>query len=204
MHKKSWKVPPEPKGASYPGCQGTTFCVTRPRSIFGSKIDLFFFRYLKKVKICQFYGMLFGIEIEIMQPIAHFGNWPFNDIFFISRPFWGLIWIQVDTFWIQVIQMDRAWNSDQFTFLKFENPSTGSKVIGHLSWTLFVKISKFLAETIFRNKSNIVKSAKNYNCLPKILTPWPEVQKVRPRGHMWPGRYKNIDAWQAGRAKIHG
>ena len=32
---------------------------------------------------------------------------------------------------IQVISMDRAWNSDQFTFLKFENPSTGSKVIGH-------------------------------------------------------------------------
>ena len=30
---------------------------------------------------------------------------------------------------IQVI--DRAQNSDQFTFFKFENPSTGSKVIGH-------------------------------------------------------------------------
>ena len=32
---------------------------------------------------------------------------------------------------IQVISMDRARNSDQFTFLKFENPSTGSKVISH-------------------------------------------------------------------------
>ena len=72
---------------------------------------------------------------------------------------------------IQVVPMDRARNSDQFTLLKFENPSTGSKVIGHLSWTLLVQISKFLAETIFKNKSNIVKSAINYNFLAKNLDP---------------------------------
>ena len=33
--------------------------------------------------------------------------------------------------------------------------------------------------------------------------PTAEVQKVRPHGHMWPGRYKNIVVWQAGTAKIH-
>ena len=35
--------------------------------------------------------------------------------------------------------MDRAQNSEWFTFLKFENPSSGSKVIGHQSLVLFVK-----------------------------------------------------------------
>ena len=39
--------------------------------------------------------------------------------------------------------MDRARNSDQFTFLKFENPSTGSKVRSHQSWALFVQKSIF-------------------------------------------------------------
>ena len=38
----------------------------------------------------------------------------------------------------QVISMDRDRNSDQFTFLKFENLLTGSKVISHQSWPLFV------------------------------------------------------------------
>merc|ERR1711867_203720 len=46
---------------------------------------------------------------------------------------------------IQVmILMDRARNSDQFTFLKFENPSTDSKVRSHQSWALFVQKSIFL------------------------------------------------------------
>ena len=35
--------------------------------------------------------------------------------------------------------MDRAWNFKCFTFLKFENLSSGSKVIGHQSFVLFVK-----------------------------------------------------------------
>ena len=48
-----------------------------------------------------------------------------------------------DPTWIQVISMDRAQNSDQFTFLKFENPSTGSKVISHQSWPLFVQKTNF-------------------------------------------------------------
>ena len=69
---------------------------------------------------------------------------------------------------IQVISMDRAWNSDHFTFLKFENPSTGSKVISHQSFALFVQKSKFLADSIFKNKSNIVKLAKNYDFWAKI------------------------------------
>ena len=43
-----------------------------------------------------------------------------------------------------MIPMDRARNSDQFTFLKFENPSTGSKVRSHQSWALFVIKSIFL------------------------------------------------------------
>ena len=118
---------------------------------FWLKINLFIFQYWKKVKICQFYGMLFGIEIQIMQPIAHFGNWPFNEIFFVSRPLWGLIWIQVDTFWIQVIQMDRAWNSDQFNF-----------------WSLKIKVGYFLSK-----KTNFwpIPSSKirvNLSYLPKI------------------------------------
>ena len=75
--------------------------------------------------------------------------------FFVSRPFWGLIWIQVDTFWIQVIQMDRAWNSDQLTFLKFENPSTGSKIISLQGRAQFLYKIHFLADSIFKNKSNI-------------------------------------------------
>ena len=64
---------------------------------------------------------------------------------FRSELFWGQIQIQVQAFlwiWIQiqVIPMDRAWNSaDLFTFLKFENLSTGSKVISHQSWALFVQ-----------------------------------------------------------------
>ena len=32
--------------------------------------------------------------------------------------------------------MDRAWNFECFTFLKFENPSSGSKVKGHQSLVL--------------------------------------------------------------------
>merc|ERR1711867_204519 len=71
---------------------------------------------------------------------------------------------------IQVmIPMDRARNSDQFTFLKFENPSTGSKVRSHQSWALFVQKS-FFTEPIFKNKSNIVKFAKNCNFWAKIWT----------------------------------
>ena len=42
-----------------------------------------------------------------------------------------------------MIPMDRARNSDQFTFLKFENPSSGSKVRSHQSWALFVQKSIF-------------------------------------------------------------
>ena len=35
--------------------------------------------------------------------------------------------------------MDRAWNFECFTFLKFENPSSGSKVKGHQSMVLLVR-----------------------------------------------------------------
>ena len=34
-----------------------------------------------------------------------------------------------------MIPLDRARNSDQFTFLKFENPSNGSKVMGRVGWS---------------------------------------------------------------------
>ena len=64
--------------------------------------------------------------------------------------------------------MDRAQNSDQFTFLKYDNLSTGSKVITHQSLSLFCPKSKFLANSIFKNKGNIVKWAKNYVLGPKI------------------------------------
>ena len=40
---------------------------------------------------------------------------------------------------IQVILMDRAQNFECFTFLKFENPSSGSKVIILQSCVLFSK-----------------------------------------------------------------
>ena len=65
--------------------------------------------------------------------------------------------------------MDWARNSDQFTFLKFENPSTGSKVRSHQSWVLFVQKSKFLADSIIKNKSNIVVLAENFDFWPKNL-----------------------------------
>ena len=39
------------------------------------------------------------------------------------------ILVDPDPTWIQVISMDRAWNSDQFNFLKFKNQS----------WVLFVQ-----------------------------------------------------------------
>ena len=57
---------------------------------------------------------------------------------------------------IQAILVDRAWNSDKFTFLKFENLPTSSKVISHQSWALFVQKNKILADYIFKDKSNIV------------------------------------------------
>ena len=38
--------------------------------------------------------------------------------------------------------------------------STGFKVLSYQSWTLFVKKSKFLADSIFKDKSNIVNLAK--------------------------------------------
>ena len=50
--------------------------------------------------------------------------------FFGADPDPGLL-VDPDPIRIQVIPMDMARNPDQFTFLKFENPSTGSKVIGH-------------------------------------------------------------------------
>ena len=40
--------------------------------------------------------------------------------------------------------IDRAQNSKLFTFFKFENPSTGSKIIGNQSWVLFAKNLTFL------------------------------------------------------------
>ena len=47
--------------------------------------------------------------------------------------------------------MHWAQNSDQFTFLKFENLSTGSKIRSQKSWVLFVKKNKFLANSIIKN-----------------------------------------------------
>ena len=44
----------------------------------------------------------------------------------------------------RMIPMNRARNSDQFTFLKFENPSTGSKIISHQSRAHFCIKSIFL------------------------------------------------------------
>ena len=55
---------------------------------------------------------------------------------------------------IQVILMDRAQNFECFTFLKFENPSSRSKVISPQSWVLFCS-----------------KSEKNYNIWVKNLDP---------------------------------
>ena len=57
--------------------------------------------------------------------------------------------------------MDRAQNSKLFTFLKFENPSTGSKVIGNQSLILFAKKSNFLTKIkkfFDKNSLNFEKS----------------------------------------------
>ena len=48
--------------------------------------------------------------------------------FFVADPDQGLFADQ-DPIRIQVILMDRAQNCEGYTFLKFENPSSGSKVI---------------------------------------------------------------------------
>ena len=67
--------------------------------------------------------------------------------------------------------MDRAQNFELFTFLKFENLSSGSKVISLQSWVLFVKKSIFLANSLPKNQGSIgkyYKFAKNYNFWAKI------------------------------------
>ena len=51
---------------------------------------------------------------------------------------------------IQVILMDRAQNFECFTFLKFENPSSGSKVISLQSCVLFFQKVKKI--TLFGSK----------------------------------------------------
>ena len=56
-------------------------------------------------------------------------------------------------------------------FLKFEIPSTGSKVISQQSWVFFVQKSKFWADSIIKNKSNIVKMAEKLQFLTQKIGP---------------------------------
>ena len=58
--------------------------------------------------------------------------------FFGADPDPGLL-ADPDPIRIQVILMDRAKNFECFTFLKFENPSSGLKVISPQSLVLFFK-----------------------------------------------------------------
>ena len=46
--------------------------------------------------------------------------------------------------------IDKAQNSKLFTFYKFENLSTGSKIIGNQSWLLFAKNRNFFANIFER------------------------------------------------------
>ena len=68
--------------------------------------------------------------------------------------------------WFQWIGFD-IW---PIYFFEVWNPSTGLKVISHQSWSLFSQKFKFLAESIFKNKNNIVKLVENYDFWAKILT----------------------------------
>ena len=79
--------------------------------------------------------------------------------------------------------MDRARNSECFTFLKFENPSSGLKVISFQSWVLFYKKWKKLADSISKNQGNIrklAKFAKNYNFWAKNLDPMKKIITFEP------------------------
>ena len=56
--------------------------------------------------------------------------------------------------------IDRAQNSKLFTFFKFENLSTGSKIIGNQSWVLFAKNLTFL-QTFLKEFYRKIVSVKN-------------------------------------------
>ena len=55
--------------------------------------------------------------------------------------------------------LDRAQNSDKFTFLKFENPSTGSKSYNPTKLGTFCPKMQILGQFHHKNKSNIVETA---------------------------------------------
>ena len=61
--------------------------------------------------------------------------------------------------------LDRARNSDDFTFLKFENPFTGSKVISNQSWILFCQKVLFYCPI---PSSEIKVTSANGSTRPKI------------------------------------
>ena len=63
---------------------------------------------------------------------------------------------------IQGIPKDRAQNSDQFTFLKFENPSTGSNVLSNQSWAFFSKNQNIWLDSIL-NKPSVLKLIQSKN-----------------------------------------
>merc|ERR1712243_532728 len=67
-----------------------------------------------------------------------------------------------------------ARNFECFTFLKFENPSSGSKVISLQSWVLFVK------KSIFFWPIPSLNFAKNYNFLAKNLDPMEKIITFEP------------------------